>query len=158
MKSRPWAIRRPSTVVSRAPKVAGSPVAPAPAEASPACPVANVPVRSQYSAERNAMRSRSRSTTSRVATDCTRPADSRGMTFFHSTGETSYPYSRSRIRRVSCASTSRWLRLRGLRTAFWMASLVISWKTIRLTGTFGLSTSCRCQAMASPSRSSSVAR
>ena len=35
------------------------------------------------------MRSRSRSTTSRVATDCTRPADTRGMTFFHSTGETS---------------------------------------------------------------------
>ena len=35
------------------------------------------------------MRSRSRATTSRVATDWTRPADSRGMTFFHSTGETS---------------------------------------------------------------------
>jgi hypothetical protein len=35
------------------------------------------------------MRSRSRSTISRVATDCTRPADNRGMTFFHSTGETS---------------------------------------------------------------------
>ena len=35
------------------------------------------------------MRSRSRSTITRVATDCTRPADRRGMTFFHSTGETS---------------------------------------------------------------------
>ena len=35
------------------------------------------------------MRSRSRSTTRRVATDCTRPADSLGMTFFHRTGETS---------------------------------------------------------------------
>ena len=44
---------------------------------------------SQYDAERNAMRSRSRSTTSRVATDCTRPADRPVMTFFHSTGETS---------------------------------------------------------------------
>ncbi len=44
---------------------------------------------SQYDAERNAIRSRSRSTTNRVATDCTRPADSRGMTFFHSTGDTS---------------------------------------------------------------------
>ncbi len=43
----------------------------------------------QYSAEVNAIRSRSRSTTRRVATDCTRPADSLGMTFFHSTGETS---------------------------------------------------------------------
>ncbi len=44
---------------------------------------------SQYSAERNFIRSRSRSTTMRVATDCTRPAESFGMTFFHSTGETS---------------------------------------------------------------------
>ena len=35
------------------------------------------------------MRSRSRWTTTRVATDCTRPADSRGMTFFHRTGLTS---------------------------------------------------------------------
>ena len=34
---------------------------------------------------------------------------------------------------------------------------VISWKTIRRTGTFGLSTWSRCQAIASPSRSSSVA-
>ena len=36
----------------------------------------------------NAIRSRSRSTTMRVATDCTRPADSCGMTFFQSTGDT----------------------------------------------------------------------
>jgi hypothetical protein len=35
------------------------------------------------------MRSRSRSTTIRVATDCTRPAESLGSTFFHSTGLTS---------------------------------------------------------------------
>jgi len=35
---------------------------------------------------------------------------------------------------------------------------VISWKTIRRTGTLGLSVSRRCQAMASPSRSGSVAR
>jgi hypothetical protein len=38
-----------------------------------------------------------------------------------------------------------------------MASLVISWKTMRRTGTFGSSTSTRCQPMLSPSRSSSVA-
>ncbi len=44
---------------------------------------------SQYDAVRNAMRSRSRATTSRVATDWTRPADSPDITFFHSTGETS---------------------------------------------------------------------
>ena len=34
---------------------------------------------------------------------------------------------------------------------------MISWNTIRLTGTLGFSTSSRCQAIASPSRSSSVA-
>jgi hypothetical protein len=44
---------------------------------------------SQYSACRKRIRARSRSTTMRVATDCTRPADSFGMTFFHSTGLTS---------------------------------------------------------------------
>ena len=60
---------------------------PAAAEAAPLA--SRVAVRSQYSAETNAMRSRSRSTITRVATDWTRPADSRGMTFFHSTGETS---------------------------------------------------------------------
>ncbi len=62
------------------------------------------------------------------------------------------------MRRVSWASTSFWLSWRGLATASRIASLVISWNTIRLTGIFGLSTSWRCQAMASPSRSSSVAR
>ena len=39
-----------------------------------------------------------------------------------------------------------------------IASSVISWNTSRRTGTFGRSTSQRCQLMASPSRSSSVAR
>ena len=36
-----------------------------------------------------AIRARSRSTTSRVATDCTRPADNPRVIFFQSTGETS---------------------------------------------------------------------
>ena len=49
--------------------------------------VSKVASRSQYSAVRNRIRARSRSTNSRVATDCTRPADNLGMTFFHSTGE-----------------------------------------------------------------------
>ncbi len=40
-------------------------------------------------AAEKAIRSRSRSTTSRVATDCTRPADSPARTLRHSTGETS---------------------------------------------------------------------
>ena len=38
-----------------------------------------------------------------------------------------------------------------------IAGFVISWNTIRRTGTFGFSTWTRCQAIASPSRSSSVA-
>ena len=47
---------------------------------------------------------------------------------------------------------------RGLLTAWSMAALVISWNTIRFTGTFGFRYSRRCQLIASPSRSSSVAR
>ena len=42
-------------------------------------------------AERNRMRSRSRSTTIRVATLCTRPAERPLATLRQSTGETSYP-------------------------------------------------------------------
>ncbi len=95
-KSRPCATRRPSTDTSVAVNEAGSPRPPA--AAAPSGRVANSASRSQYSAARNAIRSRSLSTTSRVATDCTRPADSLGMTFFHSTGETSYPYSLSSTR------------------------------------------------------------
>ena len=47
---------------------------------------------------------------------------------------------------------------RGLSTAALIACGVISWNTIRRTGTLGFSSSSRCHAMASPSRSSSVAR
>ena len=62
------------------------------------------------------------------------------------------------MRRVSCASTRSWSRSRGFAAAARMAGSVISWNTIRWTGTFGLRVSSRCQAMASPSRSGSVAR
>ena len=62
------------------------------------------------------------------------------------------------MRRASWASTRSRSISRGLATAAWIAGWVISWKTIRLTGTLGLSVSTRCQAIASPSRSSSVAR
>ena len=81
-KSRPAATRLPSTLASRAVMPRGS-------SGPAAFSVSKAPVRSQYSAAVNAMRSRSRSTTMRVATDCTRPADSPVRTFFHSTGETS---------------------------------------------------------------------
>ena len=108
VKSRPCAILRPSSADNRAGKEEGSPASgvfprvPAGPPGRPAlsATVVKTASRSQYSAGRKAMRSRSLATTRRVATDCTRPADSRGMTFFHSTGETSYPYSRSSTRRV----------------------------------------------------------
>ncbi len=71
----------PSTATSEAEKVAGPEAAPSGA--------AKVPSTPHQVAERKRIRARSRSTTIRVATDWTRPAESRGMTFFHSTGETS---------------------------------------------------------------------
>src|SRR5699024_160283 len=42
--------------------------------------------------------SRSRSTISRTATDCTRPADNPPLTFRHRIGDNSYPTKRSKIR------------------------------------------------------------
>ena len=90
LKSRPWATRRPSTEINVAPNERGLALsAPRESSASSRVRVANSASRSQYWAARKAIRSRSRSTTRRVATDWTRPADSLGMTFFHSTGETS---------------------------------------------------------------------
>ncbi|CAB4579403.1 unannotated protein [freshwater metagenome] len=66
------------------------------------------------------------------------------------------------MRRVSAASTRPKSRSRGVAKAWLMAALVISWNTTRCTGTPGLMAdfrfSTRCQLMASPSRSSSVAR
>ena len=50
---------------------------------------AKVPSTPHQVAERKRMRARSRSTTMRVATLCTRPAESRGITLRQSTGDTS---------------------------------------------------------------------
>ena len=62
------------------------------------------------------------------------------------------------MRRLSWALTSPWSISRHSSTARSMAGRVISWNTIRFTGIWGLRTSSRCHEMASPSRSSSVAR
>src|SRR6478735_7082511 len=78
-KSDPPATRAPSIEWSFAGNIRGSLDAPA----------SKVPSRSQYDAARKAIRSRSLATTSRVATDWTRPAERPDMTFFHSTGLTS---------------------------------------------------------------------
>ena len=48
----------------------------------------------------NLFTSRSLSTIKRTATDCTRPADREGLTFFHRTGDNSKPTSRSNTRRA----------------------------------------------------------
>ena len=62
------------------------------------------------------------------------------------------------MRRVSCASTRLSSNSRVFSAAARIAGLVISLNTMRRTGTFGFNTSSRCHAMASPSRSGSVAR
>src|SRR5690554_3562528 len=59
----------------------------------------NEPVVSKFSI------SRSRSTIKRTATDCTRPAERPPLTFFHNTGESSYPTNRSKMRRACWAFT-----------------------------------------------------
>ena len=50
-------------------------------------PSAVTAARSHQPLEIKAIRSRSFSTIKRVATDCTRPAEIRGITFFHKTGD-----------------------------------------------------------------------
>jgi hypothetical protein len=58
----------------------------------------------QYSSGLNASISRSRSTMSRSATLCTRPADSPNASLLQTSADTSYPTMRSRTRRARCAS------------------------------------------------------
>ena len=83
-KSRPEASATPSTPTRAAVNDRGVPSVAA--VDSGAVKVASMP---HHPAERKAIRDRSRSTTMRVATLWTRPADSRGMIFFHRTGDTS---------------------------------------------------------------------
>ena len=83
-KSRPVARAASSTAASAAVNERG-----VPSGAGPVPSAVKVPSMPHQAAERKRMRARSRSTTIRVATLWTRPADSRGMTFFHRTGETS---------------------------------------------------------------------
>ena len=77
LKSLPVATVEPPRATSVAPKGAGAAVC------------SKVPSMPHQVAELKRMRARSRSTTMRVATLWTRPAESLGMTLRHSTGETS---------------------------------------------------------------------
>ena len=85
----------------------------------------------QYSCATNARIASSRSTISRNATVCTRPADSPRRTLFHSRGEILYPTSRSSTRRACCASTRLVSRPLGCSKAARMALGVISLKVTR---------------------------
>ena len=102
--------------------------------------------------------SRSRSTMMRTPTLWTRPALSEGRILRHNTGLSSNPTKRSRMRRACCAFTRSASTVLGDSMALRMAGLVISEKTMRLVcSSFKPNASMRCQLMASPSRSSSVA-
>ncbi len=81
----------------------------------------------QYSSLVNCSISRSRSTTRRVATDCTRPAESqRRESFCHNNGDNLYPTKRSRTRRACWASTNFISMVRGVSNACAIADSVIS--------------------------------
>ena len=85
----------------------------------------------QYSSGINARISRSRSTTSFTATDCTRPADKPRAIFSHSSGDTIKPTTRSKKRRACWALTLSISSRPGFLNASWMAFLVISLNTTR---------------------------
>ena len=94
----------------------------------------------------------------RTPTLCTRPALSEGRILRQSTGLNSNPTKRSRMRRACWALTKSLSTVLGDSMAFRMAGFVISENTMRLVWAgFKLSASIRCQLIASPSRSSSVA-
>ena len=112
----------------------------------------------QYSSGTNAAISRSRSTTSRSVTDCTRPALKLLCIFLHNTGESLYPTSLSSTRRACCASTRFLSIARGLLSACCIARLLISLNSIRTGASSGIPRIlATCHEMASPSRSGSVA-
>ena len=118
----------------------------------------NCAVTRKYGSALKACTSRSRSTMSRTATDCTRPAESCGFTLRQSTGESLKPTRRSSIRRACWALARFMSRWRGCSMASRMAFFVISWNTMRLVlFSSKPSTSQRCHEIASPSRSSSEA-
>ena len=114
----------------------------------------------QYSVAVNARISRSRSTSSRSATVCTRPAESPFLTVFQSTGtrlvaDEPVEHAASLLRVHLLLVDVAGVRDRARMTA----SFVISWKSTRRIGGAALPLIwlCTCHAMASPSRSGSVA-
>ncbi len=80
----------------------------------------------QYSRLWNFSISCSRSTMSRSAGLCTRPADNPGPIFFHNNGDNLKPTRWSSARRACCAFTNGMEIWRGLATASFTADSVIS--------------------------------
>ena len=112
----------------------------------------------QYSSVTNAAISCSRSTMIFVATDCTRPALRPWATFLPSRLLSGNPTTRSMARRASWLCTRRMSMWSMSARACWMAFLVISLKRMRqVRSGSSFSWSAMCQAMASPSRSGSLA-
>ena len=144
--------RASSLVLKRVPSSARSWAVP------PSTGTSNVPATRQEASLLNAAISRSRSTMRRTATLWTRPAERPPRTLRQSTGESLKPTRRSSTRRACCASTRLRSMWRGCSMAARMAGFVISWNTMRRhCAASRPSTSARCHAMASPSRSSSEA-
>ena len=125
------------------------------------CSVKSSASRVQYSSGINSSICASLSHIIRRATDCTLPADNPLFTFAQSRGLIEYPTIRSNTLLACCASTRFISRFLGCLIASFIAFFVISLKLIRNTF-FSLSSSFkafdRCQLIASPSRSGSVAR
>lgn len=98
------------------------------------------------------------STSNFTATDCTLQADNPVFIFLHNTGESSNQTRRSRILLACCASTRLISTVLGFSTACWIADFVISRKTILgVVSTGSHNAWHKCRAIASHSRSSSVA-
>ena len=106
----------------------------------------------------NAWISFSRSTTNFNATDCTRPADLERILLCNSFDNLK-PIIRSKIRLVSWECTRSISIARGDWNASCTAFFVISWNVTRSIASSASPNSwARCQLIASPSRSGSVAR
>gem|GEM_PF-6623751 len=90
------------------------------------CSVINCPSRANLFSALCAIISRSRSTTSFTATDCTRPAERPVLIFFHNTGLSSYQTKRSSTLLACCASIKARSSDLGFFIAFSSAVCVIS--------------------------------
>ena len=112
----------------------------------------------QYSCGMKLSISFSLSTISFTATDCTLPADSPLFTFFHSSGLILYPTILSSTLLACCASTVSMSMFLGSCIAFCTAVFVISLNvTLVIFSLFSSNIFAKCHAIASPSRSGSVA-